>query len=216
MVFLDHGLELLEEGLALVEPAGRQVGGQAADGDVAVGEPGAAGLLEEVEDLFTLAKRIQKGAERAEVETVGAHAHEVAGDAVELGDQHPQVASLLADLVLHQFLDGKRPAEIHVHRGQVVHPVGVRNPLTGREVFADLLRTAVQVADVGLHLRHDLAVGAEHQPQHAVGARVLRPHVDEHFVGANVEFDDPRIVVDELSHGMVLVVRAVHRPRMPW
>ena len=52
--------------------------------------------------------------------------------------------------------------------------------------------------------RHDFAVGPEHEPQHAVGARVLRAHVDEHLVGADVELDDPRVVVDHLCHGSVL------------
>jgi hypothetical protein len=74
----------------------------------------------------------------------------------------------------------------------------------------------MQVADVGLHLRHDLAVGPKHQSQHTVRARVLRTHVDEHFVGANVEFDDPRIVVDELSHVLFLVAAAGYRALMPW
>jgi hypothetical protein len=32
-------------------------------------------------------------------------------------------------------------------------------------------------------------------------ARVLRPHVDEHLVGTDVELDDPRIVFDEVWHG---------------
>jgi hypothetical protein len=30
---------------------------------------------------------------------------------------------------------------------------------------------------------------------------VLRPHVDEHLVGADVELDDPRVVVEEFWHG---------------
>ena len=200
MVFLDDRLELLEECLALVEPARGQIGRETAHGDVAVGEAGAARLLEQVEDLFPFAKRVEERAERAEVEAVGAHAHEMAGNPAELRDQHAKMAGLLAHLVLHELLDGERPAEIHVHRRQIVHPVGVGNPLAGREVFADLLRAAVEVADVGLHLRHDFAIGAEHEPEHAVRARMLRPHVDEHLVGADVELDDPRIVVDELRH----------------
>jgi hypothetical protein len=67
---------------------------------------------------------------------------------------------------------------------------------------------AMEVADVRLDLRHHLAVGAEHEPEHAVGARVLRPHVDEHLVGADVELDDPGIVVDRAGHA--------HLPLMPW
>ena len=46
----------------------------------------------------------------------------------------------------------------------------------------------------GVDLGDDFAVGPQHQPQHAVRAGVLRPHVDEHLVGADVEFDDARVV----------------------
>ena len=49
-----------------------------------------------------------------------------------------------------------------------------------------------------LGLRDDLAVRAEHEPEHTVRARVLGAHVDEHLVGADVELNDPRIVVDEV------------------
>ena len=54
--FVDHRLELVEKRLALLQPAGRQIGRHAADGDVAVRQPGAADLLEQVEDLFALAE----------------------------------------------------------------------------------------------------------------------------------------------------------------
>ena len=89
-----------------------------------------------------------------------------------------------------QLLDGQRVAEVHVHPGQVVHPVGVGDELDRRDVLADLLGAAVQIAQVRRHFGDDLAVGAQHEPQHAVRAGVLRPHVDEHFVGADVELDD--------------------------
>ena len=74
--------------------------------------------------------------------------------------------------------------------GEVVHPVRVRDELDRRDVLADLLGAAVQVAEVRRDLGDDLAVGAQHEPQHAVRAGVLRPHVDEHLVGADVELDD--------------------------
>jgi hypothetical protein len=54
----------------------------------------------------------------------------------------------------------------------------------------------MEISDMRLEFRNDLAVGSQHQPKHTVGARVLRTHVDEHFVGANVELDDARIVGD--------------------
>ena len=33
---------------------------------------------------------------------------------------------------------------------------------------------------------HDLAVGAQLDAQHAVGGRVLRPHVEDHLVGVEI------------------------------
>ena len=208
VVFLDDRRKLVEEGLALRQPAGGQVGGEAADRDVAVGEAGAAGLLEEVEDLLPLAERVEEGTEAAEIEAVGPHPHEVAGDPAELRDQDAEMAGLLAHLIFHELLDGQRPAEVHVHRGEVVHPVGVGNKLPVGDVLADLLGAAVQIADVGLDLRDDLPVGPQHEPQNAVRGGMLRPHVDEHLVGADVELDNPGIVADHARHA--------HLPRMPW
>ncbi len=96
--------------------------------------------------------------------------------------------------IVQQLLDRQRPAEIHVHAGQVIHPVGVGNPLPRRQVLADLLGAAVQIADVRRDFGDDFAVGPQHQPQHAVRAGMLRAHVDQHLVGADVELDDPGIV----------------------
>jgi hypothetical protein len=47
---------------------------------------------------------------------------------------------------------------------------------------------------VRLGLGHDFAVGAEHKPEHAMRAGVLRTHVDEHLVRANVELNNAGIV----------------------
>ena len=88
-----------------------------------------------------------------------------------------------------QLLDAQRPAEIHVHAGQVIEPVGVGQELARREVLADLLRRAVQIADVRRDFGHHFAVGPQRQPQHAVRAGMLRAHVDEHLVRLDVELD---------------------------
>ena len=108
---------------------------------------------------------------------------------------------LFGDFHADELLDGQRPAEVHVHAGQVIHAVGVGNPLRRREIFADLFGAAVQVADVRRDLVDDFAVGPQQQPQHAVRAGMLRTHVDQHFVGADVEFDDAW-VFNLHAHGM--------------
>ena len=99
VVFGDDRHELVEKFFALLQPALRQIGRRAADGDIAVRQPRAADLLEQVENLFPLAEGVQERAERAQVEPVGAHADQVAGDAAHLGDDHPQMPGLFGQFV---------------------------------------------------------------------------------------------------------------------
>ena len=71
--------------LAVLQPAGRQIRRGAARCEVAVGQPSPTGLLEQVEDFFPLAKRIQERAESPQIQSVGAHAHQVTGDPPQFG-----------------------------------------------------------------------------------------------------------------------------------
>ena len=182
-------LEVVEELLAALQPTGWHIVVGTADGQEAVRQPCAADRFEEIENLFPFAEGIEERAEAAEIQAVGTHAHEVRGDAVEFTQQHADDLGLLGDDQPAQLLDGEAVAEVHVHRGEVVHPIRVRDELDGGDVLADLLRTAVQVAEVRHHAGHQLAVGLQHQPQHAVRTGVLRPHAHQHLVGADIELD---------------------------
>ncbi len=189
------GSSCFREDFALLQPARRQIGRGPADRQIAVGQPGAASFFEQVQNLFAFAKGIQKRAERAQVEPIGPHADQVAGDAAHLGDDHAQMLGLFGQFELEQLFDRHGPAQVHVHPGQVIHPIGVRNPLPRRQILADLFGAAMQIADVRRRFRNDFAIGPQHQPQHAMRAGMLRAHVDQHLVGANIELDDPRIFV---------------------
>ena len=180
--------------LALLHPAGRQIGRRAADRDIAVRQPRAANFFEQVENLLAFAEGIQEGTECSQVQAIRPHAHQVAGNAVQLDNHHAQMTRFGGQLQVEQLFHDQRPAEIHVHAGQVIHPIGVRNPLSRSEVLADLFGAAVQIADVGRDFGDHLAVGPQHQPQHAVRAGMLRAHVDQHLVGSNIELNDARIV----------------------
>jgi hypothetical protein len=105
VVLLDHRLELRRGTPRTSAASPGQVGRRAARRDVAVGQPGAADLLEQVEDLLPLAEGVQERAERAQVEAVGPHADQVAGDAVQLGDDHAQMPGLLGIFMPQQLLD---------------------------------------------------------------------------------------------------------------
>ena len=62
------------------------------------------------------------------------------------------------------------------------------------EVLANLLGTAMQIADVRCHFRDNFAIRPQDESQHAVSAGVLRTHVDKHLVRPDVKLDDPLII----------------------
>src|SRR6185503_4649711 len=51
----------------------------------------------------------------------------------------------------------------------------------------DLFLAAMQITQVGNRLQHHLAVGTQHDSQHAMRGRMLRAHVDEHFLRLHVQ-----------------------------
>ena len=70
-------------------------------------------------------------------------------------------------------------------------------------VLAQLLDAAVEVAEDRVEVDDLLAVELEDDPQHAVGRRVLRPHVDEHLA-----------VAERVELGLALRPRRVRRDRL--
>ena len=77
-------------------------------------------------------------------------------------------------------------------RVEVVLAVGPRDDLVVLAVLADLLEAAVQIADVRDAAHDRLAVELEHQAQHAVRRRVLRPDVDEHVLAVELRLERGR------------------------
>ena len=110
----------------------------------------------------------------------------MAVDALQLGDQQPDALHPLGHLDAEQLLD--RQAERHAVglRAQVVHPLDERDDLLPLLLLRGLLDAGVQVADGRRRRQHGLAIELQHQPQHAVRAGVLRPHVDGHRFGAEL------------------------------
>jgi len=63
------------------------------------------------------------------------------------------------DAIPHQLFDREGPAEIHVHPGQIIHPVSVRNPLPRREILPDFFSASMQVANVRHNFGDDFPIG---------------------------------------------------------
>ena len=77
-----------------------------------------------------------------------------------------------------QLLDGEREGMLLVHRRDIVEPVEIRYRLQIGLVLDELLGAAMQKPDMRIDAGHDFAVELEHEAQHAVGGRMLRPEID--------------------------------------
>ena len=166
----------------VVAPARRQVGGHPARADEVVVHPQAGDLLEEAQHDLPLPPAVDHHRHRADVQAVGGQEQQVAAHAVQLGQQHADPHGPLGDVAVdaEQLLGRQREDQLVGERRGVVHAGDVGAALQVGELLARLLHAGVQVADDRLAAQHGLALELQHQPQHAVGARVLRPHVDDH------------------------------------
>jgi len=65
-----------------------------------------------------------------------------------------------------------------VHRRDVVEPVEIRQSLEIGLVLDQLLGAAVEQPDMRVDALDHFAVELEHEAEHAVGGRMLRPEID--------------------------------------
>jgi hypothetical protein len=91
--------------------------------------------------------------------------------------------------ILQQLLDGQAVGLFVGHHRHVVEPVHVGQRLDVGLAFGQFLGGTVQQADMRVGALHHLAVELQHQAQHAVRGRMLRPEIQG--------------VVLDLSHGYV-------------
>ena len=117
--------------------------------------------------------------QRTEFHAAGGQRHQVRGDPGQLHQQHPDHLGAHRNLDAQQLLDRHAVRGLVERRRQVVGPGDEGDALGPGAVLAGLLDAGVQVADDRPGLHDGLALEFEDQPQHAVGGRVLRTHVDD-------------------------------------
>ena len=110
----------------------------------------------------------------------------MAGDALKFADDDADELGAARHFDLSEFLDRDAEGPVLIHPRDVVHAIGVGDVLVVWDALADLLGTAVQVAQVGHGLEDEFAVSSQDDTEHAVCRRVLRPHVDEHFLSLDI------------------------------
>ena len=65
-----------------------------------------------------------------------------------------------------------------IHRRDVIEPVEIRDRLQISLLLDQFFGAAMQEADMRIDALDDLAVEFEHQAQHAMRGRMLRPEID--------------------------------------
>ena len=65
-----------------------------------------------------------------------------------------------------------------IHRRDIIEPVEIRDRLQIGLLLDQLFGAAMQQADMRIDALDDFAIEFEHQAQHAVGRRMLRPEID--------------------------------------
>ena len=133
--------------------------------------------LADVVDPLALIECVEKARKRPEIERDGADVQQVVVNPHQLGKNRADVAAPRGDLDSEQLLDGVEPGNLVRDRRDVVHPIDDRHVLVVREVLAQLLEAAVQIADVGNGFHDPFTVQREHQPQRRVRCGVLRTEV---------------------------------------
>ena len=77
-----------------------------------------------------------------------------------------------------QPLDRQAEGVLLVHRRDVVEPVEIGHRLQVGLVLDQLLGAAMEQADMRIDALDDLAVELQHEAQHAMRRRMLRPEID--------------------------------------
>ena len=103
-------------------------------------------------------------------------------------------------LDVEQLLERHDRRPLAEQRADVLERVDLADDVVVVAVLAQLLDAAVEVAEDRVEVDDLLAVDLEHDPQHAVGRRVLGAHVEEHLA-----------VAERVELGLALGPRRVRR-----
>ena len=143
--------------------------------------------LDEVEDVLAVAEAPERGRERADLEAHLAEEQVDGRDARELGeDRADPLARGGASMSISAsaaWMNGTSLAKLE----QPVDPVDQRRDLRVGAELGELLVAAVHVPDDRVGGDHALAVEAHDEAQRAVGGGVLRPEVEDHVAGVELD-----------------------------
>ena len=136
------------------------------------------GALVEHHQLLALLEAPQRRRQRADIQGLGGDVEQMRQKAADLGIEHADQLRPLGHGDADQLLDRERISMLLVHRRDVIEPVEIRQRLEIGLVLDQLLGAAMKQPDMRIDALHHLAVELEHEPQHAMGGRMLRAEID--------------------------------------
>ena len=181
IVFLDLLGEGVEEGFHPLDQFGGEVAVDAADAIVVQGQPGAAELLEHVQEDLSFPEGPEEHGHRADIEGLGAEPEEVPDDALHLRHDGADIFGPDRHGDIEELFHGPHIGIVVGHGADIVEPVRMGDDLHVGQALGQFLDAPMQVAEVRRGLDDPFAVQLQHDPQDAVGAGMLRSHVQEQF-----------------------------------
>ena len=150
----------------------------AADAEIGRMHARARGAFVEHHQLLALLETPQRRGERADVHRLRGDVEKMRENASDLAVEHADQLAAARHLDAEQLFRRQTERVLLIHRRDVVEPVEIRNRLQIGLVLDQLLGAAVKQPDMGVDARDDLAVELQHEAQHAVRCRMLRPEID--------------------------------------
>ena len=162
----------------VVDQLRRQVLVHAADAEIGRMHARARRALVEHHQLLALLEAPQRRGERADVHRLRGDVEEMRQQPADLAIEHADELRALRDAEAEQLFGRQAEGVLLVHRRDIVEPVEIRDRLQIGLVLDQLLGAAMEQPDMRVDALDHLAVELQHQAQHAVRRRMLRPEID--------------------------------------
>ena len=210
-VLIDLGREVIHELSKLRQQRRRKIPLHAADAIPTGRQAGPAQLVEPIQQNLPVAERVKEHGHGPDIQGLGPEPKLVSDDALDLSHDGAQVLGPFRHREVHEFLDRPAIGEVVIHRADVIQTVGVRDELVIGAVLGQLLDPPVEVAHDGSGLDDPLSLQLEDDLQDAMGAGMLRTHVEEQFLGPQGGQGRAfRVLRIDLVHGGALIVELMH------
>src|SRR5262245_37856075 len=106
----------------------------------------------------------------------------MAGNAIKLAHNHPDIFNPFGDLEPDEFFDREGISQILTHGGEVIHAVGIRDDTRVIHGFRMLLETAMHIAQMRSHLLDDFTIRHQGQSKDTMSAGMLGTHAEDHLI----------------------------------